>query len=97
MPILSDATSAAPAADFTAQFYVPEFMQKIRLEIKSEDLDRLNRVLPKRSVVPGTFRWKEETLPHVGVRWKALLTVPNRWLYCSHEFRPARIEGKVPG
>ena len=59
----------AAAADDT-EFYDPESVQQIRLEIKPEDLDRLHRALPRRICVPGTVRWKDQTLQNVGVRYK---------------------------
>lgn len=45
---------AAPAADATDQFYDPEAVQTIHLEIKAEDLDRLHRALPQRIYVAFT-------------------------------------------
>lgn len=60
---------AAPA-DATDPFYDPESVQQIHLEIKPEDLDRLHRALPRRISVPGTVRWKEQTLQNVGIRYK---------------------------
>src|SRR5204862_4940036 len=55
------------AADASEAFYDPEVVQKIRLEIKPEDLDRLHRALPRRIFVPATFRWNERVLERVGV------------------------------
>lgn len=51
-------------------FYDPEVVQTIRLEIQPEDLDRLQRALPERIYVPGTFRWNDVALYPVGVRYK---------------------------
>jgi spore coat protein H len=56
--------------DATERFYNPDSVQKIRLEIKAEDLDRLRRALPQRITVPGTFRWNEQMVENVGVRYK---------------------------
>jgi hypothetical protein len=61
---------AAPAADVTDQFYDPEAVQTIHLEIKAEDLDRLHRALPQRICVPRVFSWKGHKLENVGVRYK---------------------------
>lgn len=61
---------AAPAADATDQFYDPEAVQTIHLEIKAEDLDRLHRALPQRIYVPCVFSWKGQKLENVGVRYK---------------------------
>lgn len=62
--------AAAPEADATDRFYDPESVQRIHLEVKPEDLDRLHRALPRRICVPGTFRWNDQTLQPVGVRYK---------------------------
>lgn len=64
--------SAAPAtaADATERFDDPEVVQKVHLEIKLEDLDRLHRSLPQRIYVPGSFRWNDQVLTNVGVRFK---------------------------
>ena len=62
--------SAAPAPDATDRFYDPAVVQTIDLEIKPEDLDRLDRALPRRIYVPGAFRWNDQTLQQVGVRYK---------------------------
>ena len=57
-------------ADPTDRFYDPASVQTIRLEINPADLDRLHRALPERIYVPGTFRWNDQTLAPVGVRFK---------------------------
>jgi hypothetical protein len=67
VPLLA---AEAEAPDATERFYDPASVQTIQLEIKSEDLDRLQRALPKRITVPGTFRWNDQTLENVGVRYK---------------------------
>jgi spore coat protein CotH len=61
---------ASPAPDASDGFYDPEVVQTIHLEIKAEDLDRLDRALPQRIYVPGAFRWKDQTLQPVGIRYK---------------------------
>jgi hypothetical protein len=61
---------AAPAPHPTDQFYDPPSVQTIELEIKAEDLERLQRELPRRISVPGTFRWNGQTIKHVGIRYK---------------------------
>lgn len=53
-----------------AEFYRPETVQVIRLEISAEDLARMQAALPKRVYVPASFQWGEQTLPKVGVRYK---------------------------
>ena len=67
--------STRPAAgagreDVANKFYDPEVIQTIHLEIAPEDLDRLNRALPRRIHVPGTFRWNDVTLSTVGVGYR---------------------------
>lgn len=65
------ATAAdATAADVSDPFYDPKIVQTIHLEIDREDLDRLHRALPKRSCVPGRFRWNDQAFPVVGIRFK---------------------------
>ena len=61
------AASAFEAAD---PFYDPDALQTIHLEIKAEDLERMRRALPERIYVPGTFRWNNQTVQTVGVRYK---------------------------
>ena len=67
---LAGPVSGATAEDPTDRFYDPEIVQPIQVEVKPEDLDRLNRALPRRISVPGTFRWKNQVLENVGVRYK---------------------------
>lgn len=62
-------TIAAPH-QATSLFYDPDVVQTIQLEIQPEDLDRLQRALPQRIYVPGTFRWNEMALCPVGIRYK---------------------------
>ena len=52
------------------QFYDPNVVQTIRLEVKPEDLDRLHQALPQRINVPAAFRWNDQAFPLVGVRYK---------------------------
>src|SRR5688572_23726540 len=62
--------AAATAADVTEPFYDPEVVQKIHLEIDPGDLDRMHQALPRRIYVPGSFRWNDQVLTNVGVRFK---------------------------
>ena len=62
--------AAATAADVTERFYDPEVVQKVHLEINPDDLDRLHRALPRRIYVPGSFRWNDQVLTNVGIRFK---------------------------
>ena len=63
--LLPGSVAAAPAPDATGGFYDPESVQTIHLQIKSEDLNRLQRALPRRICVPCTFRWNDQTLQNV--------------------------------
>ncbi len=60
----------ALAAENSDRFYNPEMVQAIHLEVRPEDLERLNRALPQRIFVPGIFRWNDRTVENVGVRYK---------------------------
>jgi spore coat protein CotH len=62
--------SAAPAQDPKDRFYDPAAVQTIYLEIKAQDLERMNRALPQRICVPGTFRWKDQKFEDVGIRYR---------------------------
>jgi spore coat protein CotH len=61
---------AAAGSSKTDEFYNLQEVQTIQIEIKSDDLARLQQALPKRISVPGTFHWKEQTFERVGVRYK---------------------------
>ncbi|MDB6175146.1 MAG: hypothetical protein JWL59_4457 [Chthoniobacteraceae bacterium] len=61
------AGSLTEAADY---FYEPKSVQTIHLEVKPDDLDRLRRALPRRIHVPCTFRWNNQTIEHVSLRYK---------------------------
>jgi spore coat protein CotH len=70
LPFYVGTVAAAPARDAADVFYDSKAIQTIHLEVKPEDLDRLHRGLPERIVVPGTFRWNDQRLVDVGVRYK---------------------------
>jgi len=63
-------TPVAAATNATDQFYGPEVVQTVHLEINPEDLGRMHQALPRRIYVPGNFRWNDQTLTSVGVRFK---------------------------
>jgi hypothetical protein len=68
----------APPGDATDQFYDPGVLQTIHLEVKPEELDRLHRALPQRIFVPATFRWNDQVLANVGLRYKGnSSSIPN--------------------
>jgi hypothetical protein len=64
------ASAGPPAAETADRFYATEPVQRIDLEIAPHDLDRMQRALPRRITVPGTFRWNGQTLQPVGIRYK---------------------------
>jgi hypothetical protein len=68
--VLESSARVTLAADHSERFYDPEAVQTVHLDIKPEDLDRLNRALPQRIYVPGVFRWNDQTLQNVGVRYR---------------------------
>jgi len=79
LPIL--AAAAAETPDLTERFYDPALVQTIKLEIKSEELERLQRALPQRITVTGTFRWNDQTLQNVGVRYRGNSSSNPNWPY----------------
>ncbi len=66
-PLLCPVACAADASD---PFYDPAVVQTIRLEVKSDDVERMHRALPQRICVPGIFRWNDQVVQQVGVRYK---------------------------
>ena len=52
------------------QFYDPEHVQVIHLQVLDSDLAKMKSALPQRIYVPATFRWGEQTIGNVGVRYK---------------------------
>lgn len=87
---------AAMPPEATDSFFDPEVVQTIQLEIKPEDLDRLQRALPQRICVPGTFRWNEVALCPVGIRYKGNSSSHPEWphkrsfLIAFSEFKPGQ-------
>ncbi len=51
-------------------FYHPDQVQLMHLDVKAEDLKKMNAALPRRIYVPATFRWGDLTIQNVGVRYK---------------------------
>ncbi len=65
------ASNSALAATQTAEeFYQPDQVQEIHLEISQKNLEKLHAALPKRIYVPAKFQWKNQTIENVGVRFK---------------------------
>jgi hypothetical protein len=52
------------------EFYDPQVVQTVHLDISEENLNLMWRSLPKRIYVPATFRWRDITVDNVGVRYK---------------------------
>lgn len=52
------------------RFFDPSVLQTIYLEIGAEDLERMQRALPRRIWVPGTFGWNDRPAVRVGIRYK---------------------------
>ncbi len=59
----------ADSRDSTA-FYRPDQVQEIHLEIEQGDLEKMKSALPRRIYVPATFRWNDQVIDNVGVRYK---------------------------
>lgn len=70
LPLVVVSASSAPAADPTDRFYDPATVQTIDLEIKAQDLERMQRALPRRVCVSGTFVWNGQRFEDVGIRYK---------------------------
>jgi len=87
---------AEPTPDATVPFYDPESVQTIHLRIKAEDLNRLNRALPQRIYVPGSFSWNGRELENVGIRYKGDsssnpdATHKRAFLIAFSEFKPGQ-------
>lgn len=67
---LGRSSALGAATDPADAFFAPQTVPVIHLEIAPEDLDRMQRALPRRIVVPGTFRWNDHAFYPVGVRYK---------------------------
>lgn len=52
------------------EFYDPEVVQTVHLEVSAENLSKLQSALPERIYVPATFRWNDTTVASVAVRYK---------------------------
>ena len=61
---------AAEKEDDAHRFFDASVLQTINLSIGGEDFDRMQQALPRRTSVPGTFRWNGETAKRVGIRYK---------------------------
>ncbi|HOK78679.1 MAG TPA: CotH kinase family protein [Verrucomicrobiota bacterium] len=61
---------SSTGGDGSELFYAPDKVQTIYLEIASDDLDRMHRALPERIYVAGSFRWNDQSLYPVGIRYR---------------------------
>jgi spore coat protein CotH len=67
---LEASTRQEPSSDDIDSFYHPERIQVIHLQVSPSNLDKMKSALPKRIYVPATFRWGDQTIENVGVRYK---------------------------
>ena len=51
-------------------FYRPDEIQTIELKVAEQDMQRLLAALPDRIYVPASFRWRDISIPNVGIRFK---------------------------
>ncbi len=63
------ATSFA-IADPLDDFYRPDHVQEVRLQIADADVQRMVQALPRRIYVPASFHWRDTELANVAVRFK---------------------------
>ena len=54
----------------SAAFYRSDQVQEIQLEIQQSNLDKMKSALPKRIYISATFRWGNQVIENVGVRYK---------------------------
>jgi len=67
------AVAQQPTADAlkkAASFYQVDQVQTIHLQISAENLAKMKEALPERIYVSATFRWNDQTIENVGVRYK---------------------------
>ena len=67
--IPSENLKTATSQDSTS-FYLSSQVQVIHLQIHDSDLKKMKSALPQRIYVPATFRWGNQTIENVGVRYK---------------------------
>lgn len=61
---------ATTSLEDSGEFYQPDQVQVIHLKVRDRDLDKMKSALPRRIYVPATFRWGDQTIDNVGVRYK---------------------------
>ena len=67
---LVNGISSANTPPTAATFYNPNQVQVIDLQIDDHQLKKMRSALPQRIYVPATFRWGDQTVENVGVRYK---------------------------
>ncbi|MCH2126745.1 MAG: CotH kinase family protein [Pirellulaceae bacterium] len=65
-----DSGGAADAREKAASFYQADKIQSIYLQISVANLAKMKAALPERIYVSATFRWQDQTIDNVGVRYK---------------------------
>jgi hypothetical protein len=70
VPVAAAQQPAAGPLEKAAAFYRPDQVQSIHLQISSANLTKMKAALPERIYVPATFRWNNQTIENVGVRYK---------------------------
>ena len=66
-------SNAAPAKSAEAgvgDFYRPNEVQAVYLQVKNEDLQRMRAALPERIYVRASFRWRDISVENVAIRFK---------------------------
>ena len=66
------ASMAAPPINekVVADFYRPDEVQSIHLQVRDKDLKRMQAALPTIIDVPASFRWRDITVEKVSIRFK---------------------------
>ncbi len=67
-PLAAEEAIADKVGD--AEFFQPDKVQVIHLDVSESNLARMKAALPERIYVPADFRWGEQTIRNVGVRYK---------------------------
>ena len=66
-------SNAAPTKSAEAgvvDFYRPDEVQSVDLQVKPEDLQRMRAALPERIYVRASFKWRELSVENVAIRFK---------------------------
>ncbi|HJN09494.1 MAG TPA: CotH kinase family protein [Pirellulaceae bacterium] len=64
------ALAEQPGGDRLDEFYLPDEVQSIHLQVVEEDWQRLLLALPERIYVPASFRWRDTSVEKVAIRFK---------------------------